>query len=308
MSPAAGAEDRYLIIREEAVIMATIAGCHIPEPKDEKEFEEMVVDYARIFWYPNNFSLYGRPGQKQDGVDVIGTVLISGVPSVIAYQCKNMIGGVSNKLITDEAQKVINHPIPINRLIIATTAPTDRQSQIHAWSIWTGSSPLVNFKVDIIFWDDIVSVLSSDLSIFQKHYPQIQLGVQGKSDHDKYLLEGIINIFGRSGTIDFLRDYDIGSGISGDRTNHMSEFYHQWNTSDRTFKDTNLEVLRKELYDSNKAYLLYISTNFFSSGGWYSAKHLRDTNPAKYKEIIDTLHKMGDTVRESYDALVIAGR
>lgn len=285
--------------------MSTFAGSYIPAPKGAPEFEEIVADVARILWAPYNFFPYGRSGQAQDGVDVFGTIPNFGV---VAYQCKNTIAGVSNDVLLEEALKAEKNPVGVNFLYIATTAPRDTHLKIYANSLHSITNPIVKFPVDIIFWDDIVSILTQDLNKFGKHYPQISLPVINRSENDNLLLEGIINLFGRSGTISFLKSHDMGNGIRGDETNYMSEFYHNWNTSDRTFKDSNLEAKRQELYFRNESFLRYISVNFSHNNGWYSAKHMRETSPEKYKEIIDTLHEMSEAVRKAYDTLVIAGR
>ena len=53
-------------------------------PSDDKLFEKIVRDVCRIRYDEPNFELYGRRGQKQDGID--GYHLIES--KVIAFQCK----------------------------------------------------------------------------------------------------------------------------------------------------------------------------------------------------------------------------
>jgi len=54
--------------------MPTPATADWPRPKSEDEFEDIVLDALRILWRDPNATRYGRRGQKQNGVDVVGRI------------------------------------------------------------------------------------------------------------------------------------------------------------------------------------------------------------------------------------------
>lgn len=285
--------------------MPTIANSNIPAPKGAAEFEDIVADFARLSWRTPNFLVYGRTGQAQDGVDVLGSVPGFGV---VAYQCKNTIIGLNSKVILDEALKAQKHPAGVTHLYIATTAPRDTHTKLYAMKLNSDCNSNVTIPVDVVFWEDIVNIISSDLKILKKHYPQFKFHDEKLSSHDKILLDQIINLLARSNTINFLKENDIANGVPGNEIDSLSEFFHQWNTADRTFKDTDMEKLRLNLYNSCKTYIVYIGRYFFRDNDILSAKYLRDRNPQEYQKIIDTLHSMADDIVRSYNELVIAGR
>jgi hypothetical protein len=50
--------------------MPTIASSNVPTPKSWDEFEDITLAAAKLRWNSSDFFRNGRPGQKQDGVDI----------------------------------------------------------------------------------------------------------------------------------------------------------------------------------------------------------------------------------------------
>src|ERR1043165_10316520 len=52
--------------------MPTPATARWPKTRSEDEFEDIVVDFLRLRWKDPNAQRFGRRGQRQHGVDVLG--------------------------------------------------------------------------------------------------------------------------------------------------------------------------------------------------------------------------------------------
>ncbi len=79
--------------------MPTLSSANIPTPKSWDEFEDIALAAAKLRWNSSDFYRNGRPGQKQDGVDIWGQ---DDDGRHIGLQCKNTIGGVSLEAVKTE--------------------------------------------------------------------------------------------------------------------------------------------------------------------------------------------------------------
>jgi hypothetical protein len=80
-----------------------------PRPKSEDEWEDMVLDAMRIFWNDPNAYRYGRKGQRQNGVDIIGKK----DSHIVAAQSKNC-DSLSKQIIKSEIKKTTKLFAPIS--------------------------------------------------------------------------------------------------------------------------------------------------------------------------------------------------
>ena len=146
--------------------MPTPATAKWPKPRSEDEFEDIVVDFARIRWKDPNAQRYGRRGQRQNGVDVIGSPpWLSG--GVAAAQCKNT-DSLSLADVVAEVDKATSFS-GLAEFYLVTSGDRDAalQSQVRAHF---RASP-APFDVDIVFWPDVAADISADERLIAKHWP-----------------------------------------------------------------------------------------------------------------------------------------
>jgi hypothetical protein len=94
--------------------MPTIA--YVPTPKSWDEFEDITLAAAKLRWNSSDFYRNGRPGQKQDGVDIWGR---DDGNRHIGVQCKNTVDGISLSTVNDEIANAGTFTPKLDRLYIA---------------------------------------------------------------------------------------------------------------------------------------------------------------------------------------------
>lgn len=149
-----------------------------PKPKSDDIFEDIVCDvYSREFQNPN-LQRYGRSGQAQDGIDVLG-ISMAGINhplnKLIAIQCKNHIKGITDeklqKEIVDEVTKFENNSDwKIDQYIFATSA--DNSKPVHDFVLRLNAerSQESKFPIEIIFWDHITKKLDTHSDLLYKYF------------------------------------------------------------------------------------------------------------------------------------------
>ncbi len=136
-----------------------------PQPNSEDEWENMVLDAMRVRWDDPNADRYGRRGQKQDGVDVLGK---RGTLNVAA-QAKNS-NTISEDLIKSEIQKAEKFFLPLDEyyFVISGHRDTNLQRLIQQTSIEQKAKN--SFKVFIIFFEDVCQHLAIDPLLIEKYW------------------------------------------------------------------------------------------------------------------------------------------
>lgn len=150
--------------------MATWLTTHIPKPKSWDEFEDITLSATKLRWQSPDFSRNGRPGQKQYGVDVYGTIE---APN-IGVQCKNTTSELSEALINSELANADAFKPTLHRYYVATTAPRDEKIQQFARELSEKRRLDGKFGVELLFWEDIVNDLVKDEAALFSHYPQLK--------------------------------------------------------------------------------------------------------------------------------------
>ncbi len=143
----------------------------LPKPKSSELFENMVCDLANYRFNTTSFSIYGRKGQKQNGIDIIS------YENKIVIQCKLRTINLNdrktkiafiNEIIKD-INSILSQGIFPSKIIIATTIENDTliQDQLNSWML-LHSTPIA---IEFWSWDKI----SNDLFLFSilvnKYYP-----------------------------------------------------------------------------------------------------------------------------------------
>ncbi|MDO6545548.1 hypothetical protein Q4568_23740, partial [Photobacterium sanguinicancri] len=149
------------------VFMSNLVDSVLPIPISSASFENIVVDYCKLK-YRREVVKYGRSGQVQHGVDIFLNLTQY---EHIAIQCKNYQNGLLFKTIIDEIEKTASYPTKIDTYIIATSAPRDKKLQDEISKYNKGCNK--RFCVELIYWDDITSLIVNDEFIFKKHFPEL---------------------------------------------------------------------------------------------------------------------------------------
>ena len=110
--------------------MSELSATQIPKPIDDNAFERCNEVLWRCILNDDGTSLYGRRGQRQDGVDIVGCR--NGDPArIVGIQCK--LKGEGRNLREDEVREEVNKALkfepPLAEFIVVTTAPDDVKLQ-----------------------------------------------------------------------------------------------------------------------------------------------------------------------------------
>lgn len=152
--------------------MPTIQSMYLPIPKNWQDFENIVCDALSQRWKSTTLQKNGRPGQKQDGVDIYGP---DDIGRPVGIQCKRYKTLLKLKDVTNEIGNADAFKGHLTTLFIATTADYDAPLQQKVRELSDQRVAQGKFAVSLIFWDDIVKGLLLNPAIFRAHYPQIQL-------------------------------------------------------------------------------------------------------------------------------------
>lgn len=141
--------------------------------KDEKEFESLVNDLCEEK-YGITFQIYGRKGQKQDGIDGLS---FSRDKKLIVYQCKNKLINRDDNKIQTELLKDIQIEVKtasieftnIDTFIFANSFKQDTVLQDKASEL----TIRYGFSVIVWSWEEIEKLLEKKLNIAKQYYPEI---------------------------------------------------------------------------------------------------------------------------------------
>ena len=199
-----------------------------PELKDEKEFESLVNDLCEEK-YGVEFQVYGRKGQKQNGIDGLS---FSKDKKQIVYQCKNKIIARNDKKIQAELLDDIDTEVKsanadfssIDTFIFANSFKQDTALQNKA-------SALTNdygFTVIVWSWEEIEGLLEKHLNIAKQYYPEIfDKNILSESDIKHRFQENSVTL------LSSMNFYIEKSFIDMPEINQITDFINSENFDDR---------------------------------------------------------------------------
>lgn len=152
--------------------MPSLSTYSLPLPS-AREFEMLMRDFAEIR-YRGKASLYGCPGQKQDGVDIVVTCLDG---KYICMQCKNWGRKLKTSDIDTMITEVEKFPINISLFVIAVTTKTDADIQQYVYNISKRRISEQTFPIDIIFWEEIEQVVKINEPLLRIYYPELYINL-----------------------------------------------------------------------------------------------------------------------------------
>ena len=106
------------------VPIATHLGNEIPILKDHQEFQRACVYLFREELGDPNTQEFGRSGQKQGGIDILGKR--NGDPTYyVGIQCRKISEPLKYAKILKDCRDALDLDLGIKEIIFATTAPDD---------------------------------------------------------------------------------------------------------------------------------------------------------------------------------------
>lgn len=153
--------------------MPSLSTYSLPLP-GAREFEMLLKDFSEIR-YQGYASLYGRSGQKQDGVDVVVT-LTDGMR--ICVQCKKWERNVDVSDIDAMIAEAEAFPAPMALFVIAVTTKRDAGLQSYVFKLSDSRIGEKKFPVEIIFWEDIEHVIKTNDFLLRTYYPELYINLE----------------------------------------------------------------------------------------------------------------------------------
>jgi len=162
-----------------------------PKPANWQDFQIFVKDLLNEK-YDEGFDVYGRNGQAQDGIDILGRFH----NKTIGTQCKRLDTQLTLKLITDEIAKTDKSDLKLTNYIFATTCLRDKkiQKEIVELNATRRSNSL--FEIELWFWETIEDEINGNINIMAKYYDNIFSKI-GRKYKEPHILEAIQRGFNR---------------------------------------------------------------------------------------------------------------
>lgn len=151
--------------------MPTYTNSKIPPPKSWDEFEDVVTDIAKLKWKNPNVTRYGRTGQRQNGIDIIGEPFYL-LNEYSGVQCKNLENDLTLTAVEQGIKEAELFKPKIKEFIIACINHRDSKMQSSIMEISQERKKSNKFSVLVWFWDDLFLELSGNAELMEKYYPQ----------------------------------------------------------------------------------------------------------------------------------------
>lgn len=143
----------------------------LPKPKSSETFENLICDLANHLYKTTSFSLYGRKGQSQKGIDIISydlNIVIQCKLRTLNLNKRETKVAFANEIIKD-LKTIYENRIAPSKIIIATTIESDTtlQDYLNTVLLLNGIACIIEFW----HWSKISSELFLFTNIVNKYYP-----------------------------------------------------------------------------------------------------------------------------------------
>lgn len=148
--------------------MPTPVLMHLPKTSSPEEFELLCRDVLNLM-RNQNFQLYGRKGQYQNGIDLYADLPDGGR---IVAQCKNYLTSDTGSRLVEFLKKDLasaSADKSIQEFIIMTALDRDTKVQNELSKLVSDHS----FTITTYFWDDIAAIIVSNTDLLIKYYPSL---------------------------------------------------------------------------------------------------------------------------------------
>lgn len=184
--------------------MGNINITYLP-PENWQDFEKFVRGVVDVIWEQHGWHNYGRPGQRQAGIDLYG---YDNNGKFTAIQCKKKspispdgeilkASTITQKDIEAEIASAEKIEDPkIERLIFATTSSRDTKLQNKIRAINNERKINNKFLVDIWFWEDFQVFIERHIELRNWYYSELLESIH-KYDKNVHILLMLRNAFTR---------------------------------------------------------------------------------------------------------------
>ena len=173
----------------------------LPPPQEWSDFQDLVEAVTKIRFPNKSVFAYGRRGQEQDGIDIYVE------EDNLGIQAKNKRlfnstgellpnGGLTESYLTEVVKEAERFSPTLSRLVIATTALTDRVIQDHVFALNRERRARNCFGVEIWFWEPIQADINNHQELLHIYYSKI-LSLRPAFDPECLLLVTIRDSFTR---------------------------------------------------------------------------------------------------------------
>jgi WD40 repeat protein len=154
--------------------MPRFSELRIPPPEKGDAFESLCLDLWREVWQ-THIELHGRLGQEQRGVDIYGCP--DGARGYWGIQCKARGPHTDRKRFAIEVSKDVDAARafvpPLEVLLVVTTLERDTSLQQLERELNAAETSRGGFRVQFLFWRDVLMLLEGHLSVARKHMPDV---------------------------------------------------------------------------------------------------------------------------------------
>lgn len=161
------------------------------KPANWQDFQTFIKDLLNEK-YDEGFDIYGRNGQSQDGIDILGLYHAN----VIGVQCKRLDSALTMKLVKEEIEKTDKSNLKLTKYIFVTTTPRDKNIQKEVLSLNLERKNNSLFEIELWFWETIEDEINGNISIQEKYYKSILSKIEPKYK-EIYILDAIRTAFHR---------------------------------------------------------------------------------------------------------------
>jgi len=132
-----------------------------------------------------------------------------------------------------------------------------------------------------------------------------------KIDHDKKILEELLQIMPGDRTIQFIREKDFAGSFMLKNLDDLDDLYTHKNRKEFMFIDKKLEKKRQNLVEKCDEFNVFLAMSSFpkdfQGGRLNQIPQIHEfKDPKKYHETIEKVHRLADEVVKIYDDLVIS--
>lgn len=151
--------------------MGIVPAKHLPPVASDEMFEELSLHVWRRLLSDPATMRYGRSGQKQHGIDLLGRRNCS--DKWVGIQCKaRRSGTLGQKDIQGDLNAALGFNPKLSEYVIATTARRDSLLQSFASQQTAQNIGVGAFSVETFFWDDFEEFLfrEENIDLLQRYY------------------------------------------------------------------------------------------------------------------------------------------
>jgi len=155
--------------------MFSLSQLQLLPPKQWQDFESLCHEVFRAEWGDFHAQKHGRPGHRQQGVDVYGRSAYHNGYAGVQCKCRDLLvrRRVTESQLLDEVAKARKFKPPLKQFTIATTLRRNPRHQQWARDITERHKRKGLFSVHVFSWDDIADMLARHPLIVQRYYPHL---------------------------------------------------------------------------------------------------------------------------------------